>query len=75
MIECSRTTLETTLAENGSAEIDIRFPITRIEVKKGFWHGTMWIVRPKRGKARMFGSEQEAREYAKLVFGQRRVTF
>lgn len=71
MSERSRTTLETTLAANGSAELDIRFPITRIEVKKGFWHGTMWIIRPKRGKARMFGSEQEAREYAARIFGKR----
>lgn len=71
MSERSRTTLETTLAANGNAELDIRFPVTRIEVKKGFWHGTMWIIRPKRGKARVFGSEQEAREFAARVLGKR----
>ena len=71
MSEESRTTLETKIAANGNAELDIRFPVTRIEVKKGLWKGTMWIIRPKRGRARVFGSEQEARDFAKLVFGQR----
>ena len=66
---------ETKIAANGNAELDIRFPITKVELKRGFWRGTMWIIRPKRGRARVFSSEKEAREYAKLVFGQRRVTF
>lgn len=66
---------ETKIDANGNAELDIRFPITKVELKRGFWRGTMWIIRPKRGRARVFSSEKEAREYAKLVFGQRRVTF
>ena len=66
---------ETKIDANGNAELDIRFPITKVELKRGIWRGTMWIVRPKRGRARVFSSEKEAREYAKLVFGQRRVTF
>ena len=66
---------ETKIDANGNAELDIRFPITKVELKRGFWRGTMWVIRPKRGRARVFSSEKEAREYAKLVFGQRRVTF
>ena len=66
---------ETKIDANGNAELDIRFPITKVELKRGFLRGTMWIIRPKRGRARVFSSEKEAREYAKLVFGQRRVTF
>ena len=66
---------ETKIDANGNAELDIHFPITKVELKRGFWRGTMWIIRPKRGRARVFSSEKEAREYAKLVFGQRRVTF
>ena len=66
---------ETKIDANGNAELDIRFPITKVELKRCIWRGTMWIVRPKRGRARVFSSEKEAREYAKLVFGQRRVTF
>ena len=66
---------ETKIDANGNAELDIRFPITKVELKRGLWRGTMWIIRPKRGRARVFSSEKEAREYAKLVFGQRRVTF
>ena len=66
---------ETKIDANGNAELDIRFPITKVDLKRGFWRGTMWIIRPKRGRAIVFSSEKEAREYAKLVFGQRRVTF
>ena len=66
---------EMKIAANGNAELDIRFPITKVELKRGPWRGTMWIIRPKRGRAKVFSSEKEAREYAKLVFGQRRVTF
>ena len=62
---------ETKIDANGNAEVDIRFPITKVELKRGLWRGTMWIIRPKRGRARVFSSEKEAREYAKLVFGQR----
>ena len=62
---------ETKIDANGNAELDIRFPITKVELKRGFWRGTMWIIRPKRGRARVFSSEKEAREYAKLVFGKR----
>ena len=62
---------ETKIDANGNAELDIRFPITKVELKRGFWRGTMWIIRPKRGRAKVFSSEKEAREYAKLVFGKR----
>ena len=62
---------ETKIDANGNAELDIRFPITKVELKRGLWRGTMWIIRPKRGRARVFSSEKEAKEYAKLVFGKR----
>ena len=61
---------ETKIDANGNAELDIRFPITKVELKRGFWRGTMWIIRPKRGRARVFGSEKEAREYAARIFGK-----
>ena len=61
---------ETKIGANGNAELDIRFPITKVELKRGFWRGTMWIIRPKRGRARVFSSEKEAREYAKIIFGK-----
>ena len=61
---------ETKIDANGNAELDIRFPITKVELKRGFWRGTMWIIRPKRGRARVFSSEKEAREYAALIFGK-----
>ena len=62
---------ETKIDANGNAELDILFPITKVELKRGFWRGTMWIIRPKRGRARVFSSEKEAREYAKIIFGKR----
>ena len=62
---------ETKIDANGNAELDIRFPITKVELKRGFWRGTMWIIRPKRGRAKVFSSEKEAREYAKIIFGKR----
>ena len=62
---------ETKIDANGNAELDIRFPITKVELKCGFWHGTMWIIRPKRGRARVFSSEKEAMEYASRIFGKR----
>lgn len=62
---------ETKIDANGNAELDIRFPITKVELKRGLWRGTMWIIRPKRGRARVFSSEKEAREYAKIIFGKR----
>ena len=62
---------ETKIDANGNAELDIRFPITKVELKRGLWRGTMWIVRPKRGRAKVFSSEKEAREYAKIIFGKR----
>ena len=62
---------ETKIDANGNAELDIRFQITKVELKRGFWRGTMWIIRPKRGRARVFGSEKEAREYAARMFGKR----
>ena len=62
---------ETKIDANGNAELDIRFPITKVELKRGFWRGTMWIVRPKRGRARVFSSEKDAKEYAKIIFGKR----
>ena len=71
MSERSRTTLETKIAANGNAELGIRFPITKVELSRGFWHGTMWIIRPKRGRARVFSSEKEAREFAARIFGKR----
>ena len=72
MSEKSRTTLETKIDANGSdVELDIRFPITKVELKRGFWRGTMWIIRPKRGRARVFSSEKEAMEYAARIFGKR----
>ena len=61
---------ETKIDANGNAELDIRFPITKVELKRGFWRGTMWIIRPKRGRAIVFSSEKEAREYAKIIFGK-----
>ena len=62
---------ETKIDANGNAELDIRFPITKVELKRGRWRGTMWIIRPKRGRARVFSSEKEAREYAARIFGKR----
>ena len=62
---------ETKIDANGNAELGIRFPITKVELKRGFWRGTMWIIRPKRGRAKVFSSEKEAREYAKIIFGKR----
>ena len=62
---------ETKIAANGNAELDIRFPITKVELKRGFWRGTMWIIRPKRGRAIAFSSEKEAREYAARIFAKR----
>ena len=62
---------ETKIDANGNAELDIRFPITKVELKRGFWRGTMWIIRPKRGRAKVFSSEKEAREYASRIFGKR----
>ena len=62
---------DTQLMPGSDVELDIRFPITKVELKRGIWRGTMWIVRPKRGRARVFSSEKEAREYAKIIFGKR----
>ena len=62
---------DTQLMPGSDVELDIRFPITKVELKRGFWRGTMWIIRPKRGRARVFSSEKEAREYAKIIFGKR----
>ena len=62
---------ETKIDANGNAEVDIRFPITKVELKRGLWRGTMWIIRPKRGRAIVFSSEKEAREYAARIFGKR----
>ena len=62
---------ETKIDANGNAELDIRFPITKVELKRGFWRGTIWIIRPKRGRARVFSSEKEAREYAARIFAKR----
>ena len=62
---------ETKIAANGNAELDIRFPITKVKLKRGFWRGTMWIIRPKRGRAIVFSSEKEAREYAARIFAKR----
>ena len=62
---------ETKIDANGNAELDIRFQITKVELKRGFWRGTMWIIRPKRGRAKVFSSEKEAREYAARIFGKR----
>ena len=62
---------ETKIDANGNAELDIRFPITKVELKRGFWRGTMWIIRPKRGRAKVFSSEKEAREYAARIFSKR----
>ena len=62
---------ETKIDADGNAELDIRFPITKVELKRGFWRGTMWIIRPKRGRAKVFSSEKEAREYAASIFGKR----
>ena len=62
---------ETKIDANGNAELDIRFPITKVELKRGFWRGTMWIIRPQRGRAIVFSSEKEAREYAARIFGKR----
>ena len=62
---------ETKIDANGNAELDIRFPITKVELKRGFWRGTMWIIRPKRGRARVFSSEKDAKEYAARIFGKR----
>ena len=62
---------ETKIDANGNAELDIRFPITKVELKRGFWRGTIWIIRPKRGRAIVFSSEKEAKEYAARIFGKR----
>nr|DAK54656.1 MAG TPA: hypothetical protein [Caudoviricetes sp.] len=66
----SRATLETEIMPGSDVELDIRFPITKVELKRGFWRGTMWIIRPKRGRTRVFSSEKEAREYAARIFGK-----
>ena len=62
---------DTQLMPGSDVELDIRFPITKVELKRGFWRGTMWIIRPKRGRARVFSSEKDAKEYAKIIFGKR----
>ena len=62
---------DTELMPGSDVELDIRFPITKVELKRGFWRGTMWIIRPKRGRARVFSSEKEAREYAERIFDKR----
>ena len=62
---------DTELMPGSDVELDIRFPITKVELKRGLWRGTMWIIRPKRGRARVFSSEKEAREYAARIFGKR----
>ena len=55
---------DTELMPGSDVELDIRFPITKVELKRGFWRGTIWIIRPKRGRAIVFSSEKEAKEYA-----------
>ena len=62
---------DTQLMPGSDVELDIRFPITKVELKRGFWRGTMWIIRPKRGRAIVFSSENDAKEYAKIIFGKR----
>ena len=62
---------DTELMPGSDVELDIRFPITKVELKRGLWRGTIWIIRPKRGRARVFSSEKEAREYASRIFGKR----
>lgn len=62
---------DTELMPGRDVELDIRFPITKVELKRGLWRGTMWIIRPKRGRTMVFGSEREAREYAARIFGKR----
>lgn len=67
----SRATIETEVMPGSDVELDIRLPITKVELKRGFWRGTIWIIRPKSGRARVFSSEKEAREYAARIFGKR----
>ena len=67
----SCATLETEVMPGSDVELDIRFPITKVELERGFWRGTIWIIRPKRGRARFFSSEREAKEYASRIFGKR----
>ena len=62
---------DTELMPGSDVELDIRFPITKVELKRGLWRGTIWIIRPKRGRARVFSSEKEARECASRIFGKR----
>ena len=62
---------DTELMTGSDVELDIRFPITKVELKRGFWRGTMWIIRPKRGRAIVFSSEKEAKEYASRIFAKR----
>ena len=62
---------DTQLMPGSDVELDIRFPITKVKLKRGFWRGTMWIIRPKRGRAIVFSSEKEAREYAARIFSKR----
>ena len=62
---------DTEIMPGSDVELDIRFPITKVELKRGFWRGTMWIIRQKRGRAIVFSSEKDAKEYAKLVFAKR----
>ena len=62
---------DTELMPGSDVELDIRFPITKVELKRGLWRGTMWIIRPNRGRARVFSSGKEAREYAARIFGKR----
>ena len=62
---------DTEIMPGSDVEVDIRFPITKVELKRGLWRGTMWIIRQKRGRAIVFSSEKEAREYAARIFGKR----
>ena len=62
---------DTQLMPGSDVELDIRFPITKVELKRGIWRGTMWIIRPKRGRARVFSSAKAAKEYAARIFGKR----
>ena len=68
---------ETKIDANGNAELDIRFPITKVELKRGFLRGTMWIIRPKqeflaarrkRGNMPRGYSANDKRRYMKMFF-------
>lgn len=70
MSERSRANLETKLQPGQDFILDSKFPVTKVEIRRGLRVGYLWIIRPRGGKARIFTSEAKAIEYATIVLGK-----